>query len=73
MSPETLYWFVVYGDAYTCGLPIRILVQSAPAAGAHTIRWDGRDDEGRSVASGVYLYQLKADENVATKKSMLLK
>jgi flagellar hook assembly protein FlgD len=26
--------------------------------GAHRVRWDGRDDAGRAVAPGVYVYRL---------------
>ena len=32
-------------------------------AGDYRTSWNGRDDEGRSVASGVYLYQLIAGED----------
>ena len=30
-------------------------------AGMHSWQWDGRDDQGRPVASGVYLYRVIAD------------
>jgi len=32
--------------------------------GAHTIRWDGRDDGGRALASGMYMYRLRVGERV---------
>jgi hypothetical protein len=35
--------------------------------------WDGRDDLGKSVASGVYLYQLKTGELTLTRKMVLAK
>ena len=41
--------------------------------GFHRVTWDGRDGEGRAVASGVYLVQLDAGEKVSTRKLMLLR
>ncbi len=55
------------------GQRIRMLHKSILEAGSHTVRWDGRDDEGRPVASGVYLYRLRSDGHVATRKLLLLK
>ncbi|PWB74274.1 hypothetical protein C3F09_04155, partial [candidate division GN15 bacterium] len=42
-------------------------------AGENTVVWDGRDSNGRNVASGVYLYRLVADKYTETRKMMLLK
>jgi hypothetical protein len=42
-------------------------------AGNHTITWDGRNDQGSKVASGVYFYKSKAGEFEATRKMMMLK
>ena len=42
-------------------------------AGYHYLQWDGRNDDGRRVASGVYLYQMRSDENVLTKKMVLIR
>jgi glycosidase len=38
----------------------RLLSDASLAAGEHAVRWDGRDGEGRTVASGVYLFRLSA-------------
>ncbi|MFQ6043169.1 MAG: hypothetical protein ACE5PV_20125 [Candidatus Poribacteria bacterium] len=35
--------------------------------------WDGRDNLGQPVASGVYLYQIKAGEFSATRKMVIVK
>jgi len=43
------------------GKHVRTLVKQRQAAGRHSVSWDGRDAIGKSVASGVYLYQLRAD------------
>jgi len=41
--------------------------------GEYRVEWDGRDDQGRAVSSGVYLYQLRTDEFERTRKMTLLK
>ena len=41
--------------------------------GSHQVTWDGRDGEGRPVASGVYLVQFDAGKTVSTQKLMLLR
>jgi hypothetical protein len=42
-------------------------------AGDHTIGWDGRDETGQLLPTGVYLYRLQAGDFVATRKMLLLK
>ena len=50
------------------------LVDRVLQAGTHAIRWNGRDDEGRRLASGVYLYQLKVGrQQLKTRKLLLLR
>ncbi len=41
--------------------------------GTHTVSWDGLNNYGRQVASGVYLYRLQADNQQLTRKMILLK
>jgi len=49
----------------------RILSDQTWAAGAHVLSWDGRDNAGRELAAGIYFYQLKAGDFVATKRMFL--
>ncbi len=42
------------------GRRVRVLVQGELPAGEHRLTWNGRDDAGRPVASGVYLIRLAA-------------
>jgi hypothetical protein len=54
------------------GKRIRTLVRNRQQAGPHRLLWDGRDDNGASMPSGVYLYRLNAGKFVQTRKMMLV-
>ncbi len=51
---------------------VRVLDEYAEA-GNHAVQWNGKDQHGTPVASGIYFYRLQADEYVASKKMVLLK
>ena len=55
------------------GQRMAVLHQGPQQAGYHRLHWDGRDDTGRLVASGMYLYRLVTDEAVLTRKLILLR
>ncbi|MDQ7798972.1 MAG: T9SS type A sorting domain-containing protein [Candidatus Edwardsbacteria bacterium] len=55
------------------GQRVRTLVNSYKNAGRHKISWNGRDNVGNEVSSGVYFYRLKAGEHNAAKKMMVIK
>jgi hypothetical protein len=55
------------------GQIVRALVDAEVAAGLHATVWDGKNNRGESVASGVYIYRLEAGEIVKTKKMLLTK
>jgi hypothetical protein len=56
------------------GRHVRTLLRGGVAAGNHSVQWDGRDDRGSSVGSGVYFYRLRAGANyVASRKMVLMK
>ena len=52
---------------------VRRLVQQPAAPGFYSVRWDGRDEEGRPAASGVYYYYLRVGPLVQTRQLLLLK
>lgn len=55
------------------GQPIRHLLTGWRAAGAGSIVWDGRDDDGRRVASGVYVARLATTEFATHRRVLLLR
>jgi predicted CXXCH cytochrome family protein len=55
------------------GAEIATLVNQSMSAGNYRAVWNGRTDDGRAVASGVYFYHLQAEAFTATKKMTLLK
>ena len=56
------------------GVKVRTLLQGqVMSAGIHQMEWNGKDDAGTSVTSGVYLYRINAGSFQVTKKMMMLK
>ena len=43
------------------------------SAGSHSITWNATNDLGDPVGAGVYLYQLRANQYIETRKMVLLK
>jgi hypothetical protein len=55
------------------GQKVKTLVDERQKAGPKTLNWDGKDEGGNELASGIYFYQLKAGEITQTKRMVLLK
>jgi hypothetical protein len=55
------------------GRLVKMLIDRKVEAGRHTVVWDGRDETGRQVSSGIYLYRLDAGDEVAVRKMVVLK
>lgn len=41
--------------------------------GSHSVVWDGRDRDGRTAASGIYIYRISAGDNTACRRMVLVK
>jgi hypothetical protein len=57
----------------TQGKKVKTLANSNFAAGDHQIMWNGSNQNGKDVASGVYFYKMKAGKYTSTKKMILMK
>jgi len=55
------------------GKLVRNLIQGVQAAGRHEVTWQGRNESGGSVASGLYFYRLTTDAGEQVRKMTLLK
>jgi hypothetical protein len=55
------------------GQKVRLLVDGMQDAGHRSVTWDGRDDDGREVASGIYFYKINAEDYQMIMKMVLLK
>jgi hypothetical protein len=86
-NPNTTIPFTVYGSQFIVHSPIhttlkiynirgqkvRTLVDDERLPGYYQVFWDGKDNSGKEVASGIYFYQLKAKDYSDTRKMILLR
>ncbi len=79
-NPETEIRFGLTRDTHVVisiynmlGQQIGTLIDTQYAAGFHSVRWDGKDRNGRPVSSGVYLYQIQAGEFSRVRKMSLIR
>jgi hypothetical protein len=55
------------------GREIVTLVHAEQVPGPYTVNWDGKDEHGEQVTSGMYLYRLRAGTTESTRKMILVK
>ena len=55
------------------GRRVRRLVDGHQRAGYHTVRWDGRDELGNEVSSGIYLYRIRCGDYTDLRKMLLVR
>jgi hypothetical protein len=54
------------------GQLVRIVVNEDQPSGNHLVVWDGTNEKGNLVASGIYFYALKIGKKISSSKKMLL-
>ncbi len=79
-NPTTSIVFSVKEPAQTVidiynvkGQKIKTLVNSMMSPGNHTVQWNGNDENGNPVSSGVYYYKMRSGKYSNTRKMLLLK
>ncbi len=55
------------------GQKIATLVDKEMDLGSHSIIWDGKNNKGEGLASGVYFYRMETDRFVQTRKLILMR
>ena len=78
-NPETTIEFDVPARSYVelnvynvLGQRVKTLVEVVLPAGGHSATWDGTDENGNRLASGMYLYRLRTGDILQTRKMLLL-
>jgi len=82
-NPDTTVEFMIpsaNNDAYVefniynlQGQLVRTLLNTNMSAGFHSVRWNGKDVSGKEVSGGMYIYQLKVNDFIETKKMLFMK
>lgn len=79
-NPTTIVKYDLPRDAVTTlrvynslGQLVRTLVNELKPAGSHQVMFDGRDDSGTQLSSGMYIYQITAGSFTKSAKMLLLK
>jgi len=61
-------------DVYNVmGQRVRTLMNGTMQPGFHAVRWDGTNDMGKSLASGMYIYRIQSSKFTSVKKLVLMK
>jgi hypothetical protein len=55
------------------GEQVRTLVNESVVPGSYRVQWDGKNEAGQKVSSGVYLYRLTAGNHAQTQKMIMMK
>jgi hypothetical protein len=70
LNERSLVKLTVYN---TLGHEVRALVNAVKDAGSHQATWNGRDNLGNALPSGVYFYRLAVNDQVQTRRMVFMK
>ena len=70
VARKSLVRLVVYD---VMGRKVKTLVNEPLTPGKYKVRWDGTNEKGHAVASGVYFYRMEADQFIKTRKMVLFR
>ena len=79
-NPETIIEYTLSKDCQVqiaiyniLGQKVRTLIDQYQTKGQKKIHWDGKDDQGNELTSGIYFYRLQAGDYKETKRMALMK
>jgi hypothetical protein len=79
-NPETTIEYSIKEDSNVLieiynikGQKVKTLINGFREAGYHSVIWNGKDNNGKSVASGLYFYRMQTDNYQKIRKMVLLK
>ena len=81
-NPETLIRFDLSGEKplhirlsifNLLGQEVRVLVNKILDPGMQTLVWDGKDEQGNTMVSGIYIYRLRAGQTVVSRRMVFLR
>jgi hypothetical protein len=79
-NPETIIRFSLGNNEHVSievynirGQKVRSLVNDYMSTGTHQVLWNGTDDYGQTVGSGIYLYVMRAGDYHSTQRMILMK
>ena len=79
-NPVTTITFSLRESAHTTltvynmmGQQVSMLIDEIKEPGYYTVEWNGRDDSGRDVSTGIYIYRLISGEKVLTRRMVKMK
>jgi len=55
------------------GQKVKTLVNTSMDAGLHQVVWQGLDDTGKQIASGIYFYKMRAGKYTHIRKMIMMK
>jgi hypothetical protein len=79
-NPQTTISFTLADPAYTTitvynllGQRVNTILSARLESGEHSVIWNGEDDAGSPVSSGMYLYAVQSGDNFQSKKMLVLR